>query len=552
MSPKWPNNGFEPSPRRVYGGDACFALTAAGGGRDLNAHDHPDGGLEPEHRLDRHLDGLLRGAVDQDTLLDNELAGTLSYVLALAARPTPDPAFVRRLGRTLMADAAARVGIAHGLAERHWTANGHAPELSRSAAAQPSHRVPCWQPLHLAAAALVLVVLAAYLGLTQRGREIEAWPTLGAVAVSTPVAATAPVQLRIDAIGVNAPIERLDRTGSGFDVLVPNEDGLMAPDVSTLIPEASGPWVVAWRDLYAMPGDGSNVILEGHLDYWPEARAVFWWLKDLQAGDQIEVAGENGAVFSYAVDWLRRYPTAVDDAQEWEILGPTASERLTLITSAGEFDQETDLYPEILVVRAHMTAYAPPPRPRVVGFHTVPAPQECLVGPRTVDDLLAQYATAKAAWGLYLRPRQIDVPAGQPAGAEVTTAVTASARKLVACLNANDTLRMFGMFTDNGVADRLGWMMGPLLQPGFEWAPDVTELTARATPLPAADRLDLRAVENVRALPDGRVAAEVTIGTGNTGFAGIPSGVSCTFIFAPDDGYRIDQVIVQGPGTPTP
>ena len=172
------------------------------------------------------------------------------------------------------------------------------------------------------------------------------------------------------------------------------------------------------------------------------------------------------------------------------------------------------------------------------------------LGPRTVDDLLDRYATAKAAWGLDRRPRQVERPAGQPASAEVTAAVTASARKLIACLNANDTLRVFGLFTDDGVTDRLGWIMGPLLQPEFEWAPDVTELTAAATPLPAAERLGLGAMENVRALPDGRVAAEVTIiGPGSSGFSGIPVGIPNTLIFAPSDGYRIDQVIVPAPGT---
>lgn len=65
--------------------------------------------------------------------------------------------------------------------------------------------------------------------------------------------ATTPVAIRIDAAQVDAEIETLDIT-----------NGVMA--------NPTGPWVVSWYRQTSELGEGGNVVMAGHVDYWGSAR----------------------------------------------------------------------------------------------------------------------------------------------------------------------------------------------------------------------------------------------------------------------------------------
>ena len=156
-----------------------------------------------------------------------------------------------------------------------------------------------------------------------------------AVAPTTATAARAPdqrpVALRIDRIGVAAPVE-------------------VRTTVEHTMQDPTGPEVVAWYDDSAKPGAPGNAVFAGHLDFAGHGPAVFARLNELRAGDVVEVAGRRGGTFRYRVVWSRAYEAA---SGPWvELTGPTARQALTLITCAGPWDPALGHYRDRLVVRA--------------------------------------------------------------------------------------------------------------------------------------------------------------------------------------------------------
>ena len=151
------------------------------------------------------------------------------------------------------------------------------------------------------------------------------------------VEGVAPVALQVDSVGVDAPIE--------LGAVV---DGAMQ--------DPSGPWVVSWYEQLGKVGEGGNVVMAGHVDYWNVGPAVFWDVRDLPAGDIIRVVGEDGKNYEYAVQWTQPYMAAelTPEVIQNDIVGDTGEETLTLITCGGEFDPATGEYNQRWVVRANL------------------------------------------------------------------------------------------------------------------------------------------------------------------------------------------------------
>jgi LPXTG-site transpeptidase (sortase) family protein len=150
---------------------------------------------------------------------------------------------------------------------------------------------------------------------------------------SLPTPSTAAMtRLLIPRAKVDAPLVQLGIDGNG------------------VMQSTSNAWDVAWYDFSARPGTGGNAVFSGHVDYHNVGAAVFWNLRDLQAGDLIEVQLADGTSYKYSVSALSCIP--VSEAPISEIVGPTQSEVVTLITCCGTFDSSTRQYDRRLVVRA--------------------------------------------------------------------------------------------------------------------------------------------------------------------------------------------------------
>lgn len=186
--------------------------------------------------------------------------------------------------------------------------------------------------------ALLISVSAAAADSVTNPSQFGDYPTTGGVrpgVFGSPPSLTAealPTAIQIDSISVNAQIETIKI-------------------VNGVMQNPTGPWVVSWYRETSKLGQIGNTVLAGHLDYWDVGPAVFANMSKLKESDRIAVTGNDGHVYRYQVDWVRLYNVA--DAPVQMIVGPTATESLTLITCGGPFDSQTGVYLQRTIVRAH-------------------------------------------------------------------------------------------------------------------------------------------------------------------------------------------------------
>jgi sortase (surface protein transpeptidase) len=154
-----------------------------------------------------------------------------------------------------------------------------------------------------------------------------------------PLPPSAPVTIEIPAIGVRAPIMALGL----------NSDGTVQ------VPPLGNRNLAGWYDGSVTPGqDGSSVIL-GHVDNYTGA-SVFYAIKDLVAGDQIDVVRANGTVAAFAVDAVQAVPKSLFPTAA--VYGNVPYPALRLVTCGGPFDPASGHYADNIVVYAHLTGLA--------------------------------------------------------------------------------------------------------------------------------------------------------------------------------------------------
>ncbi|MGK0699813.1 class F sortase [Priestia flexa] len=140
---------------------------------------------------------------------------------------------------------------------------------------------------------------------------------------------SAPSQLTIPKLSIQAPIEKTGLTNDGqMDVPDNGND-------------------VAWFEPGTKPGNEGNAVIAGHVDD-KEGPAVFYNLHKLDKGDEIFVSDESGNVLTFVVTNKEAYPR--EDAPLREIFGPTFDHQLNLITCTGLFDRQNKTHEERLVV----------------------------------------------------------------------------------------------------------------------------------------------------------------------------------------------------------
>ncbi|WP_165438285.1 class F sortase [Pseudonocardia sediminis] len=140
------------------------------------------------------------------------------------------------------------------------------------------------------------------------------------------------VSLRIDAIGVEEP--ELLRLG-------------VADDGTAEVPEDYAR--VGRFDNGATLDRSRATVLLGHVDS-RSGPAVFYRLRDLRAGDAIEVGLSDGTTARYAVGRSEQVPK--DRFPTFAVFGASPQDVLRLVTCAGEFDRGARSYTDNLVVHA--------------------------------------------------------------------------------------------------------------------------------------------------------------------------------------------------------
>jgi LPXTG-site transpeptidase (sortase) family protein len=144
-----------------------------------------------------------------------------------------------------------------------------------------------------------------------------------------------PVQLVIEAIGVEAPVEILETVG-----------GVMQ--------QPSDEAHVAWYKESARLGEVGNLWVAGHLNWWGHPEAVFFALGTLREGDTVVLHDEAEMAYTYEVEWVRQESNLEPPTEE--VLGMTAYEAVTLMTCGGQWDSTISEYDERTVARAKRVA----------------------------------------------------------------------------------------------------------------------------------------------------------------------------------------------------
>ena len=156
----------------------------------------------------------------------------------------------------------------------------------------------------------------------------------------------APFHLVIESLGIYAPIVELGMDGDGVpQVPINGQD-------------------VAWYDFSAKPGEGSNTVLAGHIN-WARSPAVFFDLGDLQPGEVLrlirdevdEGEGDGGDELVYEV--IDNFSVDPTDPESLKVMAPTEEDTITLITCGGTWilDPSEELggsYDERTIIQARL------------------------------------------------------------------------------------------------------------------------------------------------------------------------------------------------------
>jgi sortase (surface protein transpeptidase) len=145
-----------------------------------------------------------------------------------------------------------------------------------------------------------------------------------------------PVRIEIPRIGVSSGLLKLGK----------NEDGTVET------PPKSAWNVAGWYTGSPSPGDQGSAVILGHVDSAASGPAVFYRLRELRPGDQIQVTRADGSVVRFAVDRTAQYPKANFPTDE--VYYPTLASELRLITCGGSFDNIARHYRSNIIVFAKL------------------------------------------------------------------------------------------------------------------------------------------------------------------------------------------------------
>lgn len=169
-----------------------------------------------------------------------------------------------------------------------------------------------------------------------RGAPVGTQP-VGVMAVT----ATQPAAIQVPAAQIDAKIEILNIVNGTME-------------------NPTGPWVVSWYQQTAELGMIGNVVLAGHVDYWNVGPSVFYNVRNLTEGDEITLTGDDGSAFTYSVQTNDTYDVQqLISGKLAEVVSPTTTAMLTMLTCGGEFDYVNGEYLSRTVVRAALKPTEP-------------------------------------------------------------------------------------------------------------------------------------------------------------------------------------------------
>ncbi|HTC69988.1 MAG TPA: class F sortase [Acidothermaceae bacterium] len=150
---------------------------------------------------------------------------------------------------------------------------------------------------------------------------------------AAPLAKSAPVRITVPTIGVDSVLMSL---------------GLLA-DGSLQVPPSGFP--AGWYTGAPTPGQLGPAIIVGHID-WGGHPGVFYRLRDLKPGAEINVTRANGSVAVFRVSSVQEF--SKDAFPTKLVYGNTAYAGLRLITCGGAFDSKLHSYEDDIIAFAEL------------------------------------------------------------------------------------------------------------------------------------------------------------------------------------------------------
>jgi hypothetical protein len=147
-----------------------------------------------------------------------------------------------------------------------------------------------------------------------------------------PAAAVPPVSVKIEALGVDAPI---------VPVGVESDTGAMS------VPPDGG--VIGWYEFGPAPGLAGSAVLAGHVDYGGRPGA-FFDLRRLEPGAEILVSSADGTARRFVVQGRQEF--AKPDLPVAELFSRTGPAALMLVTCGGSYDRAARSYSDNVIVYA--------------------------------------------------------------------------------------------------------------------------------------------------------------------------------------------------------
>jgi hypothetical protein len=144
-------------------------------------------------------------------------------------------------------------------------------------------------------------------------------------------ATPAPIRVRIEAIGVDAPVQAVGIDPRGGGVRIPVNVG----------------WL-GWYRFGPSPGHPGSAVIVGHVDSAAQGPGAFLRLRDLVPGDVVLVGFTHGTR-SFVVVARRMYPKI---GLPNDVFATSGKPVLALVTCGGAFDRVTRHYSDNVVVYA--------------------------------------------------------------------------------------------------------------------------------------------------------------------------------------------------------
>jgi sortase (surface protein transpeptidase) len=157
--------------------------------------------------------------------------------------------------------------------------------------------------------------------------------------VAAPLATSAPMTIAIPAVGVKAPVTRLDLNADGTVQVPPLDNHNLA----------------GWYDRSVTPGANGTSVILGHVDDYA-GPSVFYNIKNLRKGAEVDVVRADGRTAVFTVDGVQKAAKTSFPASD--VYGNAPYPALRLVTCGGPFDAKAGEYLDSIVVYAHLAGIA--------------------------------------------------------------------------------------------------------------------------------------------------------------------------------------------------